>query len=641
MISSIRRLFSSKLGVALAMAFLALIAIAFASMDVSSTGTFGGLSGTSHVAVVGDEKIGTADLASAASSTLDNLREQNPTLSMAALVAQGGLTQVLDQLIDRAALRSYAQTIGLRAGENLINSEILRIPAFRGPNGQFSDSVYRQALAQQGVTDAQLRADISSGMLAQQLLVPAAFGATSPAKLAMRYAALQKERREGAIGFVPSAAFAPQAAPSAAQLQAFYTDNRDRFIRPERRVIRYTTFDASALAGKIEPTEAEIAAAYNARRNEFAATEQRRFSQLIVPTQQAAQAIAQRGGGALAQAAGEAGLSVSAIGPLTREQLTGQANKAVADAAFAAARGAIAAPQRGALGWYVIRVDGVDARPARTLAQVRGEIANTLRDDKRRRAIAETSVDIQDRFDKGEGLADVAREMKLELKTAAPATANGALYGASGTLPAELAPVLQTAFQMEEGEPQIAELTRGETFILFDVPTITASAAAPLAEIREDVAQAWRIAEGSKAAKAAADRITQRVAGGTTLAAAMAAETARLPAPERLAMSREELAARSQQVPAPMALFFSMAAGTVKRLEAPGRAGWFLVELDAITAGRIAQDDPFLADARQAIGGLMGREYAEQMRAAIRREVGVQRNEAAIAAVRKQLTGEN
>lgn len=641
MISSIRKLFSSKLGIALAMAFLALIAVAFASMDVSSSGTFGGLSGTSHAAVVGDERISTADLASAANSTLDNMRQQNPTLSMAVLVAQGGLTQVLNQLIDRAALRSFAQSIGLRAGDNLVNSEILRIPAFRGPNGQFSDSVYRQALAQQGVTDAQLREDISSGMLAQQVLVPAAFGAVSPAKLAMRYAALQKERRQGAIGFVPSAAFAPQAAPSASQLQAFYADNRDRFIRPERRVIRYATFDAKALAGQIEPTEAEIAAAYNSRRSEFAATEQRRFSQLIVPTQQAAQAIAQRGGSALAQAAGEAGLSVTTIGPLTREQLTAQANKAVADAAFTAGRGTIATPQRGALGWYVIRVDGVDARPARTLAQVRGELANSLRDDKRRRAIAETSVEIQDRFDNGEGLADVAREMKLDLRTTPPATANGALYGAAGTLPAELAPVLQTAFQMEEGEPQIAELTRGETFILFDVPTITASAAAPLAEIRDDVTQAWRLAEGSKAARAAADRILQRVAGGATLAAAMAAETTRLPAPEAVSMSREELAARNQQVPAPMALFFSMAAGTTKRLEAPGRAGWFLVELDTIAAGRIAENDPFLASAREAIGELMGREYAEQLRAAARREVGVQRNEAAVAAVRKQLTGEN
>ena len=59
MISSIRKLFSSKLGIALAMAFLALIAVAFASMDVSSSGTFGGLSGTSHAAVVGDERIST------------------------------------------------------------------------------------------------------------------------------------------------------------------------------------------------------------------------------------------------------------------------------------------------------------------------------------------------------------------------------------------------------------------------------------------------------------------------------------------------------------------------------------------------------------------------------------------------------
>jgi peptidyl-prolyl cis-trans isomerase D len=37
----------------------------------------------------------------------------------------------------------------------------------------------------------------------------------------------------------------------------------------------------------------------------------------------------------------------------------------------------------------------------------------------------------------------------------------------------------------------------------------------------------------------------------------------------------------------------------------------------------------------------MGREYGDALRAAIRKEVGVERNATAIAAVRKRLVGEN
>ena len=51
-----RNFFKTKLGLAISLAFLGLIALAFASADVSSTGTFGGIAGGDRVAVVGDEK---------------------------------------------------------------------------------------------------------------------------------------------------------------------------------------------------------------------------------------------------------------------------------------------------------------------------------------------------------------------------------------------------------------------------------------------------------------------------------------------------------------------------------------------------------------------------------------------------------
>jgi peptidyl-prolyl cis-trans isomerase D len=91
MIQFIRRFFDSKFGIPVTLGFLALIAVAFASADISGTGTFGGLSGGDRVAVVGDQKIGTADLSRSATNALDQVRQQNPSLSMPAFLAQGGL----------------------------------------------------------------------------------------------------------------------------------------------------------------------------------------------------------------------------------------------------------------------------------------------------------------------------------------------------------------------------------------------------------------------------------------------------------------------------------------------------------------------------------------------------------------------
>lgn len=640
MLTMFRNVFKSKIGVALTLAFLGLIAFAFASSDVASTGTFGGIAGGDNVAAVGGEKIGTGDFTRTVNVALDQVRQEDPTVSMAAFVEQGGLEEVLDQMIDRRAISLYAEKYGLRAGTNLVNSEIQAIPAFRGPDGKFSEDAFRQALAQRQLNEGAVRRDLADGLLAQQILVPAAFGAKLPDKVVRRYAALSKERREGAIALLPSTAFAPKGDPSVSQLTSYYQANRADFIRPERRVLRYATFGAEAL-GDLAPTEAEIAARYNRDKAQYAAKELRRVEQLVVPTRQAAEAIARSvaGGESLAAAARRAGLAVSEIGPIGRAELASRTSSAVASAVFAAPRGGVAEPARGQLGWYVMRVEEIDSTPARSLAQVREEIAETLRQEKRRLALAELASDIEDQFAEGASLVDVAQELDLEVAATQPIVATGEVYGGAGeTAPPILAPALGSAFEMEEGEPQIAEIEAGRTFLLYETTRVIPSAAAPLREIREAVTAAWRRAEGAERARAAADRVLARIAKGQTVSAAMAAEKVPLPPVDQVDLTREQLAA-AQQVPAPLALLFSMAQGTAKKLEAPADAGWFVVSVDDIEPGRIAAGDPLLDQASAALGQLAGREYSDQLRVAMREELGVERNPDAIAAARRQLTG--
>ncbi len=640
MLTLFRRFFQSKIGIVVTLAFLAIIALAFASSDLASTSTFGGIAGDNNVAVVGDAKIGNGELVTAAGFALDQVRSQNPTMSMAAFIESDGLEEVLDRMIDQRAISRYAEEYGLRAGENLVNSEIQSIPAFRGPDGSFSEQAFRQTLAQQRLSEAVVRRDLADGLLARQVLIAAEFGARLPDKVVRRYAALTKERREGAIAVLPSSAYAPRGDPSVSQLSSYYQANRGDFIRPERRVLRYAAFGEEAL-GELDPTQAEIAERYRQNRAQYAAKELRRVSQLVVPTRQAADAIraSVQGGESLEAAARRAGLEVSSVGPADRAALRSQASAAVANAVFAAPRGAVAEPARGPLGWYVMRVDAVEATPARTLEQARDEIAEQLRTEKRRTALAELSASVEERFEEGASLAEVAEDLGLAISATKPLIATGLVYGSeSETAPAILAPALASAFEMNEGEPQIAEVEPGQTFLVFEASQVVPSAAAPLREIRQDVTSAWRRSVGAEAAKKAAERILARVAQGQPMAAALAAEQVSLPPADRIDLTREELG-RAGQVPAPLALLFSMARGTAKKLEAPGNAGWFVVEVDRIEPGKIVAGDPLLAQASAALGQLSGREYGDQLRAAMREELGVERNAEALAAVRKQLTG--
>lgn len=645
MIDSFRKFFGSKIGLGVTLVFLALIAVAFASSDVANTGTFGGISGGDRVAVVGDSKIGTATLSRTASREVDQLRQDNPNLSLRAFVEQGGLTRALESLLDRSALAEFARIHGLRAGDNLINSEIVNVPAFRGVDGNFSEEAYRGALAQQGLTDAVVRGDLANSLLAQQLLVPASLGTRVSDGLTQQYAALLKERRQGGIASLPSGLFAPAGDPSEAQLRSFYDSNRSDFIRPERRVARFAAFGTEAIEAQAEPTEPEIAARYNKDKANYAASEERTITQIIVPTEQGARALRAEiaGGASIASVAAQAGFSPARIGPLTKAELQSQSSAAVANAVFATTDGGVAELARSGLGWHVARIDAVDRRAARTLAQVRGEVADQVRTEKRRRAIADLSANVEEELDSGTALAEIAQTLGATVQTSRPITADGRVYGVPGqTAPAVLGPALATLFQMQEGEPQLAEIVPGKQFLIYEVSQITESAPAPLAEIKPQVTARWRMSEGARRARAAADRVLGRVAKGQTLAAAVAAEEISLPAPDQVDLDRLELMQQTRgQVPAPLALFFSMAQGTTKKLEGPSSLGWFVVNVDKVLVKPLAAGDPLIASTRQQLSQAIGNEYVEQFIKAMRKEVGVETNPAAIEAVRKSLVGES
>ncbi len=645
MIQFFRKYMKSGFGVAMAIGFVVLLGLAFAAGDIANNGGFGGVAGGDRVATVGKQALSTSQLSQAATTALENAKQQDPRLTMKAFIAAGGLEQILEEMLGRTALGEFGKQVGIVASPRLVDSEIAKIQAFKGPDGKFSDAAFKQALRQRGISEDTVRGDFEQGLVGRQMILPAGFGAIAPRELTVRYAALLREQRVGAIALLPSAAFAPRTPPSDADLQAYYKKNTNSFIRPERRILRFAAFGDSALKNLAPPSDAEIAARYQRDKAQYAAQETRRIAQLILPTEAAAQAIVAEvsKGKRLEAAAAEKGLSAANLGALTREALSGQASQAVADAVFASASGKLAAPAKSALGWHVMRIDGIDRKTERTLEQVRAELSGQIATEKRRAALNDLSARLEEEFDEGGNLADAAKELGLTLQQTPPLTADGQVYGQPGaTAPPALARVIQTAFAMErENQPQLAEVETGKTFLIYDVSAITTSAPAPLAEIKGDVATMLLLEKGTTGAKAAAEKVLAAVRKGSELSAAMTSlNMPPLPVQE-VNMNRQQLQAAQQQVPPPLQLLFSMAKGTVKTLAAPNNRGWYVVALKDIQPAKDVPPEQQIVQFQRELGGLAGREYGELLMRAIRKEVGVTRNDSAISAVRNQLTGAN
>ena len=641
MITAIRRLFGSTLGKVIALGFVLLVGVAFALSDVTGSSTFGGIGG-GNAAKVGDTEIGLGELRDRVRMAYDRERQEQPGLTMAAFVEAGGLDRVLDQLVEGLAFDQYATELGFGASKRLVDGRIADLPVFAGVSGNFDQTRFETFLRQNGMTEAQLRRDLRQQLLIEQLAMPVGTLPRISPGLARPYAALLLEQRRGQAVFIPASTFAPSNDPGDAALRDFLNKNKARFTVPERRVIQYALFDTSAVPVPAV-ADAEVAEYYKTNAARYAASQTRRFSQVVVPDQAAANALASkvRGGTSMTAAAQADGLAPVTTSDVTETAYAGTTSAAAAKAAFAAQTGAVVGPFQTGLGWIVIRVEDVTGRPARTLEQATPEIRAELQKNKANEAIVDYYNKLQDAVNGGASIEEVAADRKLTLAETPALLPNGAPAGPSDyRLPPELAPIMAQAFQANEGEGQIATVVENEKFAVFAVKSIVAAAPPPFAQIRGGLLAEWRFAEGQKIARDKARAVVKAVEGGQSLTDASRTAGPNIGSVQTIGGRRAELGQNGQPVPPEMSLLFSMAEKSVKTLEVPGNRGWMVIALDEVD-----RPDPKAIDAArvsaiaQPLGPAMGNELVEQLAGEAKRRVKVTINKKLVDQLRAELTG--
>lgn len=643
MITAIRSLFSSTLGKFLALGFVVLIGIGFALSDVTGNSTFGGFGGAS-AAEVGGTEIGIGELREQVRRSYDAARQQQPGLSMADFVESGGLDQTLDQLIEGIAFDQYARELGFGASKRLVDGRIADLPVFAGVSGTFDRTRFDTFLRENNMSEAQLRRDVQEQIFAEQLAVPVGTLPRVSAAMATPYALLPLEERRGQATYIPSSSFAPTADPGDKALQTYLAQHRSRFSIPERRALQYAVFDRSMVPAK-PVTDKEIADIYKANAARFAASETRRFAQVIVPDQAAANSIAAkvRGGTSIAAAAQAAGLSAGSTGDLTQTAYSALTTAAAAKTAFTANRGDVLGPTQAPLGWTVAQVEAITATPARDLAQATPEIREQLEKNKAVESLGDYYNAIQDAVNSGASIEEIAGDRKLKLEETPPLLAGGrAPSDPSFALAADFAPMVSQAFQGGgEGEGHLATLVENERFVVYAVKSIVAAAPPPFAQIRGDLLADWRLDQGQKIARDKARAIAKAVEGGQAFPEAVRAAGPNIGSVQGIGGLRGDLGRGGERIPPELALLFSMSSNSVKTLEIPGNRGWMVIAL-----GQINRPDPKKVDPKNvtalagALGPAFGNELVAQMMAEAKRRAGVKINKKLVDQLRRELTGD-
>ena len=641
MLSSFRNLSKSLVGKVILVLFVVLIFASFALADISGFGggALGGGGGT--LVKTGDEHVSERDFTTGMERVLAAARQQNPEASYATVARNA--PELIDQLTDDAAIKGFARDTDLRISRKLIDAEIASLPQNRGLDGKFSEAAYAQFLSQQRITDATVRRLFEGDLARRLMLGSVAANARVPVGVATPYASMLLEQRRGELVFVDTARFRAGLAPSAGDLQAFYAQNKQRYTVPEQRVLRIAAIGPEQVAG-VAPTEREIAANYNANSAVYGGRETRVISQAVVPTKQAADAIVARarGGASFVAATAPAGFSAEdiSVGPQTRAQFVTLAGEPVTRAAFAAAAGAIVGPIQSDFGWHVVRVDAVRGEAGRSLADARGEIVARLAANKKKEALLDLVAKVEEAIEGGSSIVEAAAANRLTL-TETPLITGAGVDRADPAyrFPAAQAAALKEGFKLEAEDDPVVETLPGDAgYLLVGLGRTVSAAPAPLAQVRERLSADWVAKQASDRARAVASQIAAKVGRGVAMADAAKQGGAGVSPVQPFGARRLQLSQVPPQIAAPMRILFSLTAGKSRMIAAPEGAGYFVVRAASITPGNAATQPSLIAQVQTSFQEGAAQELAEQFLAAVRKDVGVKRNEKAIAAARARLT---
>lgn len=638
MLNFFRNFTKSRYGMIAVFVFLGLIAIAFAAGDITGLRSNGAGSGSSTLAKVGGASISDRELRDRIDRFLRNAQREGQNVTMEQFLAQGGLELALDETINSAALIEFAKQSGMHVSKKLIDTDIANNPSFFGIDGKFSQKNFEDLLGQNRITPAAYRDSLTQDRYGTWLVNRGTLGGQLPAGVVLPYASLMLERRTGIVGFVQSVAMDPGPDPDDQALTAYYAGNRNRYLVPQRRIVRYAAVTADGLRAQNAATEAEIADAYRKAGARYAATEKRSV-ELVTALDQAtaAKIAAQAKGGALDAAARATGLEVRKVDAADKATLAKQVSAAFADAAFAAQQGALAGPAQLGGTWYVYRVDKIEKIAAKTLDQARGELADEIGQRKLAQALGDLRQSIDDGIGDGKTFDEAVRDAKLTAATT-PALTNAATNPDDANYKPDPATVALMragfAFEQPGDEPQVIQTAPDGSFAIVSLEKIVPAAPRPLASIRDKVKGDYLMDKALQKARAAASAVIARLDKGVPMPQAMteAGVTKGAP-PKPFDLKRSELQGKENFIQ----MAFSMPAKKARLVEAPERAGYYVVYVDKIEEHSAANDPIAVGQVRGALSQQTGPEYARQFIGAIRKQVKVTRNEAAIARFRADL----
>src|SRR5271166_2960610 len=484
----------------------AAMVIAFIPGDLGAGLT--GTPGKGVVAKVSGEDITAEQVREAARQML---QQQGANLGPNASVLLPFFAQrAADQLIDRQALLSEAQHLGLKATPQEVKDELQhgRYSAYFFPGGNFvGEAEYEGMLQRANLTPATFEDSVAKEILISKLQALITGGASvsdaairkefdkQNTKVKFEYAVLKQDDIKKGLH------------PTTEELKAFYNSHQKSYTNsiPEKRKIKYVVLDTGKIQG-VQVTHDDVQAYYNAHRDQYRVAEQVKVSHILIKTPLAgADGKVDEKGLAEAQKRAEdllkqlkAGAKFEDLAKKNSEDPgsakeggslgwigKGRTVPEFEKAAFSLPKGQVSDLVKSSYGFHIIRVDDRQDAHMKTLDEVKDQIEPILKQQKAQQIAQKAADDLLQQAQK-QGL-DAAADTKGVQVVTSDFFGRKDLVPGLGPSPQFMDAVFTTA---EKSPPQMAATSQGVA--VFDLLAVKPQSTPTFDEIRTRVEEEFK-----------------------------------------------------------------------------------------------------------------------------------------------------
>ncbi|MDD9195636.1 peptidylprolyl isomerase [Aliivibrio sp. S3MY1] len=330
---------------------------------------------------------------------------------------------VLDRMVNDALLDNQAQNLGLRVSDEQIRQAIISMPQFQ-KDGKFDEEIYNISLRRAGFSSDSFAEYLRQDLVRNQLILALESTEFTLDNEVQAQGVLEAQQREIRTITLDTAEFAKKATVTGEEIQTYYDENKQQFVRPEQVKVSYIELSGNALKEQAPITDEEIQTYYNQNKDKYSTQEKREVSHILINGDEAdANAVLARldAGEDFATVAKEESQDIptakegGSLGWIER----GVIDPEFEDAAFQLVNiGDHSGIVKSVFGYHIIQLDGIEEPKTKALTEVSAEIKTFLVDEHAADAFYSLQSELAEKaFESPDSLDDAAETVNAKIVT--------------------------------------------------------------------------------------------------------------------------------------------------------------------------------------------------------------------------------